>query len=324
VYSQAVVEGEENIALAGETVCVQGNTTLTGPPCNGPGFTLPSGRSTTITFDVTVKPVGVISPTVFSVSNQGTVSGSNFASKPTDDPAVGGTTDPTVTTVVQPETITKSFNPTSPFFGQQSTLTFTITNANPATAANGITFTDVFPTTPGAMTVGAPLTTTNTCGGALQNSNGGVLAPGDPGIKLVGGSRPANTSCTISVKVTAPANGTYNNLTGNISSTEGAQGLTASASMTMSVLTAAGVSVSGRVLTAEGRGIRNAKVTITDSAGVARTTVSGINGVYRFDDVPSGQTYTVSVGSRRFTFLPVVITVTDQLAGLDFTAEPYQ
>ena len=86
------------------------------------------------------------------------------------------------------------------------------------------------------------------------------------------------------------------------------------------VPTAAGVSVSGRVLTPEGRGLRNASVTITDQQGVTRRVITGRNGFYGFDDVEAGMTYVVSAQSRRFQFSPRVIQITDNLTDFDFIA----
>jgi hypothetical protein len=292
----------------------------------GSGFTLPPGKSVTITFDATVAPVGTIPANTFSISNQGSTSGTGFGPILTDGDLVTAGIQPTVVTIVQPETIAKAFNPTTVTLGTQSTLTFTITNANPATAATGVTFTDVFPTTPGPMTVASPVTASTTCaGGTLTNNTGGILTPGDPGIKLAGGTLAANgATCTVSVKVATNLAGTYNNTSGNVASIEGASGLTASASLTASPLTASGVSVSGRVIQGEGRGIRNARVVITDAAGVSRTVMTGPRGNFRFEDVMAGETYTISVAARRFTFTPRVITVVDELTDVDFIAEPYQ
>jgi WD40 repeat protein len=88
--------------------------------------------------------------------------------------------------------------------------------------------------------------------------------------------------------------------------------------------TAANVSVGGRVLTANGQGIRNARVTLTDANGATRTAITGSFGYYRFDDVEVGQTYIVSVRSKRFQFSnpTLVITLMDELTDLTFTALP--
>ena len=85
--------------------------------------------------------------------------------------------------------------------------------------------------------------------------------------------------------------------------------------------TAAGVTINGRVLTSDGRGLRNAIVSITDAAGNTRTALSSSLGYYRFDDVDSGQSYVVSVASKRFAFAPQVVNVGGDLADLDFTAQ---
>lgn len=88
------------------------------------------------------------------------------------------------------------------------------------------------------------------------------------------------------------------------------------------VPSAANVSVSGRVLTAEGQGVRNAVVTITDSTGVSRSARTASFGFYRFNDVRSGETYVISVSSKRYVFTPRTINVTDEVTGFDFVASP--
>jgi hypothetical protein len=59
---------------------------------------LPAGRQVTITFDARVKKP--LSKDIIFVSNQGTVSGSNFVAVQTDDPDTTGTLgDPTITLI---------------------------------------------------------------------------------------------------------------------------------------------------------------------------------------------------------------------------------
>ncbi len=88
--------------------------------------------------------------------------------------------------------------------------------------------------------------------------------------------------------------------------------------------TAADVSISGRVLTADGRGIVNAIVTLRNQAGEIRTVQTGSFGYYAFDGVASGQDYVISVISRRFRFEQPerLISVADDITGLDLTALP--
>lgn len=88
--------------------------------------------------------------------------------------------------------------------------------------------------------------------------------------------------------------------------------------------TAANVTISGGVLTANGHGIRNARVTLTGTDGSSRTVVTGSFGFYRFLDVPGGQTYVISVMTGRFTFqIPAMaITADSDLADVNFIANP--
>ena len=109
-------------------------------------------------------------------------------------------------------TIAKNFNPDPINPGGVSALTFTITNPYNSTI-NDVNFIDIFPTSPGTMTVASPFTASTTCGGTLQDSAGGTLADSDVGIKLINGTLPANGTCSITVNVTVPTvtTGTYSN-----------------------------------------------------------------------------------------------------------------
>ena len=87
--------------------------------------------------------------------------------------------------------------------------------------------------------------------------------------------------------------------------------------------TAADVSIGGRVLTGEGRGIRGAVVTVTGNSLVTPINVmTGVNGRYTVPGLTAGETYIVSVRSRRFVFDQPsrVITLNDSVADADFNA----
>jgi hypothetical protein len=89
--------------------------------------------------------------------------------------------------------------------------------------------------------------------------------------------------------------------------------------------TAAQASISGRVTTAEGAGIRNANVVITgNSLPEARVVTTGSFGYFSFDGLTVGETYVVTVNSQRYTFsVPSrVITLVDNVVDADFTANP--
>lgn len=88
--------------------------------------------------------------------------------------------------------------------------------------------------------------------------------------------------------------------------------------------TAAMVSVRGRVLTADGAGIRNARLILTKPTGETLVSQTGSFGYYRFNEIEIGQTYVITVLSKRFTFAsPVrIVSVNDEVTALDFIAEP--
>lgn len=88
------------------------------------------------------------------------------------------------------------------------------------------------------------------------------------------------------------------------------------------VPTAAFVTLGGRVSTADGRGIRNAVVTLTAPNGDQRAVLTGSFGNYRFENVSAGSTYVISVSSKRFVFSNPMLTVpaVEEVNDLDFVA----
>lgn len=84
--------------------------------------------------------------------------------------------------------------------------------------------------------------------------------------------------------------------------------------------TASGVEISGRVTTPDGRGLRGAIVTVTDSQGGQRTAVTGSFGFYRFEDVEAGSSVVIGVASRRYRFASRVVQVVDSMTDVDLTA----
>lgn len=84
------------------------------------------------------------------------------------------------------------------------------------------------------------------------------------------------------------------------------------------VPTAASVSIAGRVRTSDGRGLSNAIVYLTDSAGFTRTTRTSSFGYYRFEEIESGQTIILGVSSKRYQFEPRVLSINDDLTDADF------
>jgi uncharacterized delta-60 repeat protein len=82
--------------------------------------------------------------------------------------------------------------------------------------------------------------------------------------------------------------------------------------------TAASVSISGRVLTTNSRGLMNASVSLTDSNGIARTVRTNSFGYYRFNEIESGQTVVIAVRSKRYQYQSQVVSVNENLSDIDF------
>ncbi len=164
------------------------------------GGTIPASGSCTVSVNVTATSAGPHSNVSGTLST--TESGTNISS-------VGSAT----LTALLPPVIAKGFNPTPILAGGTSTLTFTITNPNQNDAISGVAFGDTFPTSPGAMVVGpSPTPTTNGCGSPTFSPAAGAGA-----ISFSGGTIAGGGICTVSLQVTAPAVGTYNNTSGNVS-----------------------------------------------------------------------------------------------------------
>ena len=87
--------------------------------------------------------------------------------------------------------------------------------------------------------------------------------------------------------------------------------------------TAAFVSVSGRVTTANGVGIASVRVSMTDQTGNTQTAISNSFGNFHFAEVQAGGTYVFTVHSRRYQFAvpSQVLSVTDNVADLVFIAD---
>lgn len=86
------------------------------------------------------------------------------------------------------------------------------------------------------------------------------------------------------------------------------------------VPTTTNVTVSGRVVTSGGSGIRNAQLTRTDTNGVQRQVYTNTFGYFWFDEVPAGQTFLISAYYRKRDFqqVEIIITTKDNVENLEF------
>ena len=115
------------------------------------GASLAPGASCTVSVNVTGTTAGVKNNSVQVTStNAGTGNTSNAS-----------------LTVVAPPTISKAFNPASIALNASSTLSFTITNPNTASALSGVGFND---TLPAGLVVSATPNITGSCGSGTGSS----------------------------------------------------------------------------------------------------------------------------------------------------------
>lgn len=124
---------------------------------------------------------------------------------------------------ILPPTIAKAFGAVSVALNDTSTLTFTLSNPNAGTSLSGVGFTD---TLPAGLTVSTPNGLSGNCGGGTITANAGSSS-----VSLSGAALAAGVSCQFSVNVSGIAAGMQNNTTTAVTSTEGGNGRTASASL---------------------------------------------------------------------------------------------
>ena len=79
-----------------------------------------------------------------------------------------------------------------------------------------------------------------------------------------------------------------------------------------------GYTLAGRVMTPDGGGLRNAQVILTKADGTKMTVPTSSMGYYTFDGL-AGETYNVSVSSRRYRFNAKNVDLSSSLANVDFT-----
>jgi hypothetical protein len=88
-------------------------------------------------------------------------------------------------------------------------------------------------------------------------------------------------------------------------------------SVSLLMPTAAGVSVSGRVLSVTGSGLRNARVTLTSPSGRLYSAQTNSFGAFRIENVPAGEVYTLNAMLKGMRFSSRTVSVTDEVTGLE-------
>jgi hypothetical protein len=171
---------------------------------------LPANGSCTIKVDVTGMTGGVKN---------------NITSAVTSTEGGAGVTASASLTVeaVVPPTVAKVFGAASIAVNGTTTLTFTLTNPNAATALTSVGFTDALPA---GLVVATPNGLAGSCGGGTITAAARATT-----VSLAGATLAAATSCAFTINVLAIANGAQNNTTSAVTSANGGAGNAASASL---------------------------------------------------------------------------------------------
>ncbi|HEY6248330.1 MAG TPA: choice-of-anchor D domain-containing protein [Candidatus Angelobacter sp.] len=171
-------------------------------------------------------------------------------------------------TVLQPPSITKSFNPTTVTPNTPSTITFSITNGNTVTIDSS--FAD---TLPANLVVATPPNASNTCGGTLTATAGaGSISFANPSL--------AAGTCTIQVNVQSAVDNVYSNSV-TINSADAGNGNTSSANLT--VINAPTIAKAFGAATIPLNGTTSLTFTLSST-----NTNLTLNGVAFTDNLPAG------------------------------------
>lgn len=176
------------------------------------GIIIPAGGSCTIMVNMRSATAGVYTNTI--------AGGMTTVQTPT-----AGAASNAATLSVGRIGITKTFSPSTIVSGGTSTVTFTLNNQSGGNRT-AVSFRDQFPSAPAQMRIATPLTYGNSCNGTLTDYNNttGIIAANDTGFRLIGGTLADNATCTVTVLVTAPSAGSYNNNSTNLTYSGGGVG----------------------------------------------------------------------------------------------------
>jgi hypothetical protein len=84
--------------------------------------------------------------------------------------------------------------------------------------------------------------------------------------------------------------------------------------------TAASAIITGRVVTASGRGVSKARVSLTNQNGESRTALTNMFGYYRFEDIRAGDSYIIGAEHKQYRFDSQAITINGNLSEVNLTA----
>ena len=199
---------------------VVASTSTLSNTCNG----TPTATSGSTSVSLSAGTLAANASCTLSVNVTGTTAGlkNNSVTVTSTEGGTGNTATASIT-VVAPPTVSKIFGASSIPLGGTTSLSFTIQNPNSTTTLTGIAVSDSLPS---GLLVATPSGLSGSCGGGTITATAGTGV-----ISVSGASLASSASCTFAVNVTGTTAGAKNNTTGNVTSTEGGTGNTASASL---------------------------------------------------------------------------------------------
>ena len=300
----AITNPNSSLALSGVafTDSLPSGMVLAGSPsatnsCNGT-LTATGGANSLSLSNGSISAGGSCAVTVIVVGN--TVGALTNTVSTTSTNGGTGNTSSAILNVVSAPTISKSFGAASIALNTNTSLSFTIQNGNAGTALHGVGFTDNLPA---GLAVASPNGLSGTCGG-------GTIAAiaGGNSVSLSAATLAAGASCTFSVNVTGTSPGTLTNTTSAVTSTEGGNGLTASAKLSVEAPPSLAKSFSDASIVTGAS--TNLTFTITNPAG----NPASLTGVSFTDSLPAGLSVTSATSSQCGGTLTVTAAVSIQLA----------
>lgn len=188
-------------AVAFTDVLPAGLTLTATPATNGCGGTLTTTLDTLQLSGGSIPPLGTCTVTAgVTATQKGTYYNEIPAGALTTSEGTNSSAGSAFLTVTTSPSVTKSFAPSTIRAGGIATLTLTLSNPDPEPSTN-VTVSDLLPA---GLVIAAVPNVINSCGGNV------VMIENAFGVQL--GTIPANGTCSVSIDVTAPAAGVYENV----------------------------------------------------------------------------------------------------------------
>ncbi|MDQ4119939.1 MAG: carboxypeptidase regulatory-like domain-containing protein [Acidobacteriota bacterium] len=197
--------------------------------------------------------------------------------------------------------VTKTTTQSTVIAGSNITYTITFSNIGSGTS-NQPQLSDTLPTNTTFVSFTQNNGPTFSCTAPAPGAGGTVSCSG----AVLSSNQSAQFTLVVNVD-SGTANGTVISNTADVSDAffgfgDPSENNSSTANTTVGTTSAASVTVSGRVLSANGRGIKGILIRLINEEGEVRTALSSPFGYFRFADVPAGRTYMINVSAKKYSF----------------------